>query len=262
MPLERQARDYVLAKGRQTGNEHLLAFNGDGNVIADREGTKGHISLPKETQDPAQQITVHHNHPQNLPLSSDDIEALADPGLETLWAHGHGGTVTNATPTDAARERIATHNGALKDALAAARNALYLPIGYTIQSGKISLHDGDRLYAEARNRMLHDAGVITYESNFDPAPLIEKPTSSGILVAPLKTSGAPSMAENEGFYGIIEGPSEFGPPADWEKHLAEMRAMKFQRPEDKRRQIEKAKGGLARSRKLHAIMKGNKAPAV
>ena len=57
------------------------------------------------------------------------------------------------------------------------------------------------------------------------------------------------MAEDEGFYGIIEGPGDYAPPEAWEKHLAEVRAMKFQRPADKRRQIEKAKWNIAQSRR-------------
>jgi hypothetical protein len=47
-----------------------------------------------------------HNHPSGRTLSAPDIEALAYPGLLTIWAHGHDGTVFGASLTENARARL------------------------------------------------------------------------------------------------------------------------------------------------------------
>src|SRR6185437_9285114 len=102
-----QAQSYVLARGRATGNEHVVGIHRNGGIALQAEGGPSGISFgPRETElfaNPANQMVVHHNHPNNGVFSLQDLAMLGAPCMEALWAHGHGGNILRIAPTPLGR---------------------------------------------------------------------------------------------------------------------------------------------------------------
>jgi hypothetical protein len=109
VPFDEQAHDYVIARGRATGAQHIVAVDADGTVLSHGFGTPN-VGIPKELNDalldPASKIVIHHNHPCNTGLSNTDIAFLGFPGLEAIWAHENGGNVAFAALTPQSRAML------------------------------------------------------------------------------------------------------------------------------------------------------------
>lgn len=98
---ERAQRDLV-ERGRETGKEDLEGFDlKSGKPVAYKMTAKQERSfvgfspeLEKALMDPANAIEMHHNHPGDGALSSQDLDVLQmAPGMSRVYAHGHDGSV-------------------------------------------------------------------------------------------------------------------------------------------------------------------------
>lgn len=92
------SREYVLDKGRATGNEHLVAFDTKTGADVQRNmGARSSVQLTdalvRKISDPTSSVVVHHNHPSSSSFSKQDIDLLQKfPGMDSIWAHGHNGS--------------------------------------------------------------------------------------------------------------------------------------------------------------------------
>ena len=112
--LDSQSREAVLDKGRRDGREHLAGYNRKtGEPVAQIEGeSSSSVSftpeLVQQLSDPEGEYILHHNHPRSSSLSGQDLLMLDQfPGLHTVFAHGHDGSLYAATnPRGLTREII------------------------------------------------------------------------------------------------------------------------------------------------------------
>lgn len=185
VPLGKQARDYVIERGKATGREHLVAFNDKGKVVSHAIGTENNVN-PKNLNDlafdPKNSIVVHHNHPSSKSLSPADIGYTAAPGIHTVWAHGHDGSAYSARLTPQARSKVARMDPV--DALIHTRQVAQtvidkighrLVMGLALRNEKLPDAEVGKTIYEAANRVLRDAGITHYTSDAaDPKPIIER----------------------------------------------------------------------------------------
>jgi hypothetical protein len=170
--IARQAQDYVLARGRATGNEHLLAIDENGRVIEHGEGGVRNIAISDNLRaavlDPRNSISAHHNHPSNGPLSLSDLALTA--WFYSVWAHGHAGRVSRAALTDAARRAFANIDRSeapalFKRVITGIARPIFDFLQGAIDDGRITPLEATHAYAHAIALALHRAGVIDYRTN-------------------------------------------------------------------------------------------------
>lgn len=173
-PIGAQAQRFVVANGKHTGNEHLVAIDKNGNVATRLNGSKTSVELPSEftrrIADPANSIVVHHNHPKDSTLSQQDIAMLGMPGLEAVWAHGHGGRVSRASLTDFGRSLMSRDGVYNVDTLnriihVVTFGSLFDPLKEIVDRGAITPSRASDLVAYLSNEVLRRAGIIHYQTN-------------------------------------------------------------------------------------------------
>lgn len=80
-------------------------------MIGHFEGNQRQVGFSEELKralfDPASQVVIHHNHPNNSATSVTDISQLGLPGLYAVWAHGHEGVVSRIELTYESRALLA-----------------------------------------------------------------------------------------------------------------------------------------------------------
>lgn len=94
------AREDVVAHGTKTAREKAIVLDKLGSRVADVSGAGASIS-PKDfpeaykakLSDPDAEMVVVHNHPQGQSVSEGDINELRHPGIKTIEAVAHDGTV-------------------------------------------------------------------------------------------------------------------------------------------------------------------------
>ena len=219
VPLGAQAQDYVLGRGRVTGNEHLVAIDKDGSVSAHIEGSPRSVAVPpelnKQFYDPSKAIAVHHNHPSNSTLSDRDIAMLALPGIHSIWAHGHEGKVSRAALTPFGRAMMSGHGprdvaqlGRLREMLA--DRAFVPPLTEPVKAGAIDPFRADDLLGYLSNEALRRAGMMDYQTNDH----FENEIKQFGLQPHLDAAVATLRANYHGFTRTIQGPDRAAPPGD------------------------------------------------
>jgi hypothetical protein len=169
------ARDYVMQQ-QHGGGEHYAAYDADTNEVT-HAGTsykeeESTLSSDLETalHDPDAKLTLHHGHPNNIPLSSGDVSLLGMPGTRWIVVHGIDGDISAARLTPEARTALANADHGVQqeaedslrrlhnDAYAAARG----PIDEAVDRGELPEADANRINAEIANRALAVKGVTEY----------------------------------------------------------------------------------------------------
>lgn len=228
VPLGAQAQDYVLGRGRVTGNEHLVAIDKSGSVDAHVEGNPRSVYIPPALNEhfynPSKGIAVHHNHPSDSGLSDQDIAMLAAPGIHSVWAHGHKGTVSRAALTPLGR---ALMNGAparnISNLGRLRRNADYQfikPLHDPVLAGLITPERADHLIGYLSNEVLRRAGLIDYQTSdryekeiqeFGLQPYLDNAVRNLIRSVPYAISrGEAPAAGDDRLAGAFQHPGEMG----------------------------------------------------
>lgn len=94
-----KGRDFVRREGKRTGHEWAVMHDEQGRILAITSvGKKNYVefypSTHPELYTAGQRVTVHHNHPNSPSFSPADLKVFKSfPGLDTLYAHGHDGSV-------------------------------------------------------------------------------------------------------------------------------------------------------------------------
>jgi len=181
-PLGAQAQRYILDRGLETGVEHLLAIDANGDIVGHGFGTSDSTGMTPQLEaallDPENAIVVHHNHPGNTSLSPSDVATLAAPGLHALWVHGHGGMVYRGELTPAAKAVLQRDPDVgyqkLHDVVSDAADAIYDQLTHAADRGMISAVEAAAARNHIVNMILREAGILDYQTNFDAAPLVAK----------------------------------------------------------------------------------------
>lgn len=179
--LNQALRDYVLKKGEETGNEHLLVVDKNtGTVLSSHEGNATGVSASgdifKELKNPNNNFAVHHNHPSGSPLSPPDIATLVHAGNREVTAHGMNGAFSQASLTDEFRDFIKENHVDVfrklkklgSDAFSSAANIIR-PL---VEKGELSKEEANVAVPELVNRALTENGVIHYTTSHSISPSI------------------------------------------------------------------------------------------
>jgi hypothetical protein len=181
-PKGAQMQDYVIRQGQRTGVEHIVALDVSGNAIQHGHGGQNHIGLSDlaaaRIKDPNERIVVHHNHPSNAGFSGGDISMLAYPGLYSIWAHGHYGSVHRAEITEEARKALGADilkaGRTLYELWGQAEKAIYQPMYVRVRRGEIEAGEASAATSEIQGRIFAQAGIIDFRSNVDAGPTIDR----------------------------------------------------------------------------------------
>ena len=183
-PLGEQAQDYVLRRGNETGNEHAVGIDATGNPVMQAAGSARSVGFsPQENAallNPRNSIVIHHNHPANGPLSTQDLSQLAFPGLKSIWAHGHNGQVARAQLTPFGRSLMAKGDVA-RNILSLGRlanmigDSQFLPVLQEFADARqLAPKRGDHLLAHLTAETMRRAGLIDYQTSDEFKADIEK----------------------------------------------------------------------------------------
>ncbi len=161
-----EARDEVLWRGAEDGNEHNAFVDTNGKTRFETSGEQDFSAFSPETvdrlNDAAESITIHHNHPGGGGLSMTDIVNLAYPGVRAIVAHTHSGESSAAWLTAEGRNLLGrlpagTVDGYLTKIYQDAWDAAEKVIGRREGGRNTDVR-------EIVNRALDSVGLIHYES--------------------------------------------------------------------------------------------------
>jgi hypothetical protein len=176
-PAGGQAQKYILQRGRETGLEHLLAFDQHGDQIAHGYGLPNRVQFPRELsvalRTPGQAVVTHHNHPSGAGPSGPDTAILVLPGMAASWMHGHNGVSYRTALTTAAREALRggdfeIQKSRLRRIFDAVDEAVARPLRRAIEAGKVDSPTATQLNAYLTNETLRQAGIIDFHTTYDP----------------------------------------------------------------------------------------------
>lgn len=108
--IHQAAKDFVIQKGQETGNEHLVSLNDNGEATHHVEGSSAGVAIPEslksELNNPDNKITLVHNHPYPVGVGPKDISFLGRPGAQAIAAHTPSGETSTAALTDNMKQAI------------------------------------------------------------------------------------------------------------------------------------------------------------
>lgn len=178
------ARDYVLARGQETGNEHAVVLSGEHGVVAVTTSDSPfevHFDTPL-ARVANSGITTHHNHErlasnydQPLAHSSADAATLAYPGIDRSVVHDRAPDGTAETYTAEATPTLRAWRNMVADGPQKLQQ-LYLKTRQVVMAkldGVTRLSDADRvrLLPDITMRSLDAAGAVRYSGPYGHDPL-------------------------------------------------------------------------------------------
>lgn len=171
------ADQWVLARGKATGNEHLVIFDKDGNVVVIGSGDRGNIGLDDWVMDAgASGELAHatHNHPNNGGFSVADYDIMAINGL-SIVAVGHDGHRHAARTGPAFGGKAidtAIKREDFREAVKGIEGIFHAHLQSLITAANLTAEEFTRiagLYRQAESGMvslaLHRMGVIVYDGD-------------------------------------------------------------------------------------------------
>lgn len=175
------AKDFVISKMEETGNEHLIAL--DKNGIATHHETDKPDSinvsedLKKLMMDKNNGITIHHSHPTENGLGPADVSSLGHEGLARVSAHTPSGktssaaiaqNVKNITPKEDITGVPSIKVDVIHTIAESARRAVYERlqelVNKHILKGGVEGSDISVAHNELYNMAMDKAGLIDYHS--------------------------------------------------------------------------------------------------
>ncbi len=170
------AQQQVLERGRATDSEHLVAYDANGSAT-EIKGTERRIELTPELfdrlLDPNEHIVTHHNHPEGVSFSHDDIAITSLPGAGETWAHGHNGNIYRVEVTPAGKAMLPAQwmprSEKIEKLMDVIQHSIMVPIGKAFEERRVGAAEGNLAVPHLVNVVLRDAGFIDYQTNFDDA---------------------------------------------------------------------------------------------
>lgn len=159
-----EAINYVVDKGLQTGNEHLVAFDqANGRELIKKtsyavnyvEFSLQEISMLRNSN---RSIELIHNHPSSSSLSFADLKIGGLPGTSVITAAGHDGALFHA--------RVGANYATMVDIEDIIHNAVHDNNWALIRAGSINTSQAGQLHSHIQNVVLHRLGYINYEPIF------------------------------------------------------------------------------------------------
>jgi hypothetical protein len=157
-----EAIRYVVDQGQAQGFEFAVVFDEQNGAEYIRKTSRKKNSVIFEAQEvavmnnPAYRLTLVHNHPGSSPLSLDDLHMATLPGVGSVVAAGHDGSVYEARAKGKVNAITAAHRRLNKEVPARIRPLLI--------ENHITLEDANRLNGHIINLALDRRGLIEYRA--------------------------------------------------------------------------------------------------
>jgi len=173
-----RADEFVLAEGKATGVEILVALDVDGLPLEVISGDRGSVDPSYALYRAANAGLVGyvtHNHPSNRGFSPADITIMGV-GFPEVRAMGHKGAVSTARKgpgykaADKWDDKAAF--GARKDVVNRVHQVLFQHFLPQVKGGTLSADVADAVHGHIFNLILHRHGVIDFSGN--SAQIVEK----------------------------------------------------------------------------------------
>jgi len=163
---EKVADDWVVARGKKTNLEHLVAFDRDGGLIAVGRGEKHRVSFPRTILKAGFDKAIGyatHNHPGNGGFSVADLGASIEYGTD-ITAMGHGGAIVSgrAGPTLMGKDLPIGFAGNVTAEVEAPVRAY---IQGLVNEGRISVNQAIMAHSHVVDIFRHRYGLIDLRSN-------------------------------------------------------------------------------------------------
>ncbi len=153
--------------GEVSGHERLLAVSPEGRVLRALDGSETTVVVTPEfdgdlmREDAA--IVLVHNHPSSTSLSQQDLAQLDKPGVATIVAIGHDGSVYAARRTSQAARRCNP------DCYAAVRQAVSKALRLELPRMKPTEIEAESFATHLVMLALARAGYVEYVDAMAPA---------------------------------------------------------------------------------------------
>lgn len=160
------ADEWVLAQGKETGLEHLVAFDRDGGLVGLGRGGQKAVAFPDSIMAAGQSGAIKymtHNHPSNGGFSIEDFTMASVFGMD-ITAVGHGGSISSGRlgPVVTSSEMTPDIAGAV---LSGVDKAVHAAVQNMVNRGEVTVDQAITSFAHARDLVLHRHGVVDLRSN-------------------------------------------------------------------------------------------------
>lgn len=158
--IEADVRGYVLAKGEQTGWEYATVHDRNTGLELFRKTTRSKNSVSFTANElaamsnPGFSLELTHNHPSSRSLSFPDLRISTLPGVNSIIAVGHNGTIYGAS-VKASVEK-------LTDAYRKYDSQLERIMWRHIDDDMITPNDASILHGHLLNTIFHRKKLISY----------------------------------------------------------------------------------------------------
>lgn len=161
------ARDEVLRRGKEDGNEHNAFVDAKGNVTYETSGHENEAHFSEKTKerlrDPSENISVIHNHKSGRTLSIKDFTVLHYPGVSSVAEFGHEGGGSMAALTEKGREFVLKD----RDAYSRALDNAYENAFERLSKSGLSDKEAHKAAIDMMGRALDATGILEYHATRD-----------------------------------------------------------------------------------------------
>jgi len=227
-------RDYILSRGRVTGNESLVAYDLGRDAIThaitdnERAAVQFTPSLKRALMNPDQAVVTHHNHPNSLGPSVNDLVSLGYLGHRYGVIHAADGNWHGAGLTPEARASLAgeqRQSGSIF-MMSAIVNQAYQGVGEKvrglIRDGVIDRETAWRIDGTLVATALDRAGIIDYSTS-DPIPeALEPLVQEAILFGARKAATQAAALKVQRDASRLELPYRPSGPVRYEDGMGEL----------------------------------------
>lgn len=152
----------VEAKSVKLKNEKLTLVSENGEVIHEKRGSRGSVSIDQATAEKmGESTTLTHNHPGEFggTFSGADVNILTKYNLRAIRAVGKEGAYSLERTSQTMGLKASTFNreyGALSDKTNRSIRSAYNKMRSKVLSGDMSADDANRQLAEHRNKLCNE----------------------------------------------------------------------------------------------------------
>lgn len=165
----REAKEYVVSKGKETDIEHGVIVRPDGSsfFIPTDKNKRNWLELspelaPELFDDGARTLELHHNHPSSSSFSCSDIAfGTSLRPLKTVYAHGHNG---NSFKAEYLVEAAKADN--VRNAFRKVEDRLTPILRRAWQDGRVEQDVANTYYYHLISMVLDEVGIIRYTASF------------------------------------------------------------------------------------------------
>lgn len=169
--MRQEAYEYVVTQGERNGWEYAVVYDVDRRTefIRKTSRMRRQVSFDRHElavfMNPRNKLELVHNHPSSNSLSAADLRVATFPGLDSVVAVGHSGTIYRA--------KSLVSSGLINDAYRTADARVYFMVKAAGEQIGLSAAEVEQLHFHTINLILSRAGLTDYSATNISGPLAE-----------------------------------------------------------------------------------------